>query len=143
MDKVTETREQPLRSFACGVRGTNWTRVVHHFSAGKAKYIYWRDVREAWPDTKFTDITCAVIGGPTQTDKFKHTAKYRGVAFEIGTPVKVNGERGVVVDSNPSANFDVLFRSGKWKGQILNCHPAEIEVLKPTSDDPMRGGNHE
>jgi hypothetical protein len=131
-DPMTDSeRKQVLKSFACGVRGTNWTRVVHHMTAGKAKYSYWVDVREAWPDVKFTDITCAVIGRPVQTEKFEHTAKYRGVTFKIGDEVEVNGETGFVVDSNPSANFDVLFTSGKWHGQTMNCHPSEIKAVKP------------
>ena len=123
-----------LRAFECGVRGTNWTRIVHHLTAGKAKYSYWLDVTEPWPDVKFTDITCRSLGGPIQTAKFKHTAAYRGVDLVIGDKVLAGGAEGFIVDSNSSANFDVLFTSGKWQGQILNVHPAEIKKLAATAE---------
>lgn len=128
MRKVTGKggKRATLRAYEVGVKGTEWSRVVHHVSAAKAKYAYYRDVREPWPDLRFQDLTCRALGSPVQTEKFQHTANYSGVDFRIGDEVEVCGESGVLVDSNSMANFDVLFLTGKYKGQTLNCHPAEI-----------------
>jgi hypothetical protein len=112
-----------LRAFECGVKGTDWTRIVHALSRGKAKYEYWHDVTEPWPDIPFTAITCRVLGPPQTDAGFIKTATYRGVPLaRIGMRVEVDGEPGVIVGKNSSANFDVLF-DGKHKGGALNCHP--------------------
>lgn len=113
-----------LRAYECTVKGTDWHRTVHAETAGKAKLEYWRDVREAWQDTPYTAIRCRVIGPPQTSDDFRRTAEYRGVSFaRVGMDVIVNGCRGVIVGHNCSANFDVLFQDGRYKGQTLNCHP--------------------
>ena len=37
--------------------------------------------------------------------------------------VQVGEMGGVIVGNNSSANLDVLITDGKYKGQVLNCHP--------------------
>lgn len=117
-----------LNAYACRVRGTEWpSTTVYHTTAGKAKYQFWRDVNEAWPDVKYTDITAYKIK-TTDDDKihreFARTATYRGVPFaKIGMSVEVGGYKGEIAGKNSSANFDVLFLEGPHKGLILNCHP--------------------
>jgi hypothetical protein len=117
-----------VRAFECGVIGTDWKTIVHHLSAGKAKYSYLLDVRDYWPDVTFKQLTCRVIGSPVQTEKFRHTAERRGVSFRIGDRVKVGTDYGYILDSNDSANFDVLFETGKHAGITLSCHPIWIEA---------------
>lgn len=113
-----------LRAYECSVRGTDWHRTVHAESAGKAKSEYWRDVTEPWPDVPFTAVTCRVIGGPVTSDAFRRTAEYRGVPFaRVGMRVQAGEWHGVIVGNNDSANFDVLFEDGPFKGQKGNCHP--------------------
>ena len=113
-----------VRAFEVGVKGTNWTRTVHALTAGKAKYKYFCDVREPWPDVKFTNISCRCLGSPVTDEGFLKTAAYRGVPFaRIGMLVEVGGNAGQIVGKNTSANFDVLFTAGKHKGLTLNCHP--------------------
>lgn len=61
-----------------------------------------------------------------QTEKFRHTAEYRDVPFaRIGMRVQFTDDdsEGIIVDSNSSANFNVLFMKGKHMGLTLNCHP--------------------
>jgi hypothetical protein len=106
-------------------------RVINTTTRGKAKSEYFRDLKESW-DIPFKDIRVRKLGCPVQTDGFLHTAKYRGVAdvAKIGGKVKVNGSIGYIVGNNASANFDVLFEDGPYKGLTLNCHPnSEIEYL--------------
>jgi len=52
-------------------------------------------------------------------------ARYRGVPFvRAGMAVEVDGQRGVIVGVNSSANWDVLFDAeSKWGNEVLNCHP--------------------
>lgn len=122
-----------IRSFECGVRGVERTSVIQHVSAAKAKYEFWRmwcevlnpvDSREIWKK-----LTCRVLGGPVQTEAFRHTASYRGLTFaRIGMKVQVGDEKhgiwnGYIVDRNNSANFNVYFEDGPHKGVVLNCHP--------------------
>ena len=113
-----------LQAFECGVKGTDWTRVVHAMTRNKARYLYWRDVTEPWPDIPFTAISCRKAGPPQTDADFSKTAAYRGVPLaKIGMRVEVGADPGVIIGKNSSANFDVLFTGGKYKGQILNCHP--------------------
>jgi hypothetical protein len=37
--------------------------------------------------------------------------------------VEMDGQKGVITGHNDSANLNVLFTEGKYKGQVLNCHP--------------------
>ena len=113
-----------LQAYEVSVIGTEWTRTVHALSRGKAKYEYWLDVREPWPDIKFTQIRCRTLGSPRNTDAFSNTAAKRGVPFaRIGMRVQVGPDFGLLVDRNDSMNFQVLFTSGKYEGQVVNCHP--------------------
>ena len=108
-------------------------------TAGKAKADYWRDIQDPYPDIKYTDITCRCLGflyvpnvvsrgskiRRTQAaeeayQKLKRTAHDRGVSFaEIGMRVEMDGRAGVIIGSNSSANFDILFEDG----YVGNCHP--------------------
>ncbi len=113
-----------LRAYECNVRGKDWQHTIHATTAGKAKAEYWRGVRESWPDLPFTLVTCCVSGPPVTSDAFRRTAEYRGLPFaHVGMRVEVEGQPGVIVGSNDSANFDVLFMAGPHKGQKGNCHP--------------------
>ena len=113
-----------VHCYQVGVRGTDWTRDVLALSRGRAKADYWREVTDAWPDVKYTDITCQVGTSKRPDEEFVHTASYRGVPFaHIGMDVQVGHWNGVIVGKNDSANFNVLFTDGKFKGQTLNCHP--------------------
>lgn len=117
-----------VRSYEVGVKGTDWQRIVYALSAGKAKYEYLMDVRESWQNVSFKDLTCRSVRSFRQTDHFERTAKYRGVpGARIGMEVKAGGCRGVLVGSNDSANFDVLFLEGPAKGQTGNVHPGSIK----------------
>lgn len=113
-----------LRAFECNVRGKDWKHTVHAQTAGKARYEYWRDLHEAWPDIPFTAVTCHVSGPATSSEAFRNTALYRHVPFAyVGMRVIVGNWRGVLAGVNSSANFDVIFEDGPHVGQKLNCHP--------------------
>lgn len=113
-----------IRAYECRVKGFDWSGTIHAESAAKAKYRYWRDVSEPWPDVKFTHIRCRLLGAPITDESFAKTAQYRGVPFaKIGMRVQVEGRSGVIVGKNSSANFEVLFDDGPHKGLTLNCHP--------------------
>ena len=117
-----------LKSYAVSIRGFEWSpRIIHHESAGKAKYEFFLDVTDAYPDLKYTQITaCRVDAGPDERihRDFVRTATMRGVPFaRIGMAVEVDGTKGEIAGNNSDANFDILFLEGPHKGQILNCHP--------------------
>jgi hypothetical protein len=101
-------------------RCTHGGSVIHAQSASKARYLYFLQVGECYPDLKLHHIGVKSLGVPKTLDDFLLTAKYRGVPFaRIGMDVEVDGRRGVIVGNNSSANFDVLFDDG----QRGNCHP--------------------
>jgi hypothetical protein len=65
-----------------------------------------------------------VVGSPYTSPEFIRNAKYRNIEFAYcGMVVMVSDMHGVIVGHNSSANLNVLFTDGKYKGQILNCHP--------------------
>lgn len=114
-----------VSAYECTVVGHDWQTVVNHFTSGKAKAEYLRDVRDSWPDIKFTDIRVRRLGAPQNPHGFERCAEYRGVAFKCGDRVQVaECGHGFIVGHNSSANFDVLFDSG----QTLNVHPASIRA---------------
>ncbi len=113
-----------IRSYVCTVKGTDWQRTIHAKTAGKAKYRYWCDIQDPWPGIPFTAIRVLTVGPPQTSDEFRRCAEYRGVPFaRIGMQVRVGGDLGVISGHNSSANFNVIFTEGKFKGQELNCHP--------------------
>jgi hypothetical protein len=118
-------------AFECTVKDAPWgPTVINSTTAGKAKQQYHRDVSDPWPDVRFIDIRVRKIGGPRTTDAFVRNATYRGMPdVKCGQRVKVNGNFGWIVGHNSSANFDVLFDSGKWAGATLNVHPSEIVLV--------------
>ncbi len=122
--------ETKLRAFACSVKGADWGEsTVHAFTRSKVRYKYWRNVREPWPDIKIMDIQVRTLGAPRNTPAFEHTKKYRGVSFNIGSRVRVGDSEGFITDQNDSANFQVMFTSGRYAGCELNCHPSEIQEI--------------
>jgi hypothetical protein len=125
-----------IRAFECGVAGTEWRTTVHATTRGKAKMVYFLDVKDSWPDVKYTEIRCRVLGTPRNTPEFEHTKKYREVSFNIGDRVSVGGSLGFIVDRNNSANFDIEFTAGRYEGCRLNCHPSEIAVV-PQQEQPQ------
>ena len=128
----------PMRevfAWECNVRGKDWQRTINHLTAGKARYEYLLDLRDAWPDATFADITVRKIGPAHTSDAFRRTATYRGMPdLKCGTRVEVRsgGQRalGVIVGHNDSANFDVLFDEDTYfKGGIGNVHPSELRQV--------------
>ena len=135
----SETILRPkLSAYFCNVAGSPecWGFLVHALSAGKAKNLYLRNLLDAWPGVaKYTEIRAKRLGEPRDTDKFKHTAKYRGVDFHIGSFVQVCESRGFVADSNSSANFSVHITEGPWAGRIISAHPSEIKIITTGGPD--------
>ncbi len=115
-----------IRAFECNVKGQEWPQVIHSFSRGKAKSLYFLDVHDAWPDVPYTDIRCRCVGKPVTSKGFMRNAEYRGIPLaRIGMKVEFTdgSGQGFIVGYNNSANLDVLFATGKFQGQTLNCHP--------------------
>lgn len=123
-----------IRAFEVGLVGDcehKYDKVIYATSAGKAKYERLLDLWEEWGrdgswngrPISFAVLTCRQLGD-VQPLSLHRTAVYRGLPFvRAGAPIEVGGDRGVIVGSNSSANFDVLFTEGKHKGTVLNCHP--------------------
>lgn len=121
-----------VSAFLVSVAGTDWSQVVNHRTAGKAKVEYWHSVRESWPDVPYTAMRVRKIGLPRSSDRFVHNANYRGLpCVRCGDRVIVGTARGVIVGHNSSANFDVIFDddSPKYAGLKLNVHPNDCLVM--------------
>lgn len=121
-----------LRSYACAI---SWWHdkadytIVNELSRGRAKAKFFREVSEPWPDLKYTDIRCRVFGPPHTSSHFIRNAAYRQIpSVRCGDKVQVGAHgEGLIVGHNSSANFDVLFTTGKWKGLTLNVHPSDLK----------------
>ncbi len=111
-----------IRAFACRVAGSSHETVINELSSGRAKSEFMRHLDM---DTiPFTDVRVRTLGQPVTTEGINRVAKYRGVPFvKAGMRCQVGESGGSIVGHNASANFDVLFEDGPYKGQTLNCHP--------------------
>ena len=120
-----------VQAYEVNVRGRDWGQIEHAISPGKAKAIYFQQVRDAWEYVKFTDLTCRVIGDPVTSPRFALCAEYRGFkGLKVGTRCDVGGELGTIVGHNDSANFAVLFdATSKHQGHTLNVHPDSLKLL--------------
>lgn len=122
-------------AWECNVRGKDWQRTINHLTAGKARYEYLLDLRDAWPDATFADITVRKVGAARTSDAFKRTATYRGMpALQCGQRVEIRSPYGpalgVIVGHNDSMNFDVLFDEDTYfKGGVGNVHPSELRLV--------------
>lgn len=126
-----------LKAFSCSVHGMPelGRAVINAATVGQAKVRYWRRVVDAWEGVPFTAIRARVAGEPVTNDAMRRTAVYRGVPFARAGMRVVYGttSEGLLVGSNSSANFDVLFTNGRYTGQVLNCHP--LDQLAYFADD--------
>lgn len=113
-------KQGELKKYECSLDGQNWWS-VNSTSYGQAKIAFYRMLDM---DFKYTSIKCKCAGMPYTSEDFKRNAKYRGIDFAYyGMVVDVDGDKGLIVGHNSSANLNVLFTDGKNKGQTLNCHP--------------------
>lgn len=120
-----------IHAFQCFPKGRpEWARIVNAPTASKARYEYWLDVSDPWPDVKLLDIRSRKVGGPHTSDDFLRNAAYRGMPdVRCGDPVRVGDSEGAIVGHNSNANFDVLFSTGSYAGQKLSVHPQEMTRL--------------
>lgn len=120
--------------FAFEVRCGKYSRIVNSQTRGRAIAEYMGDVRDCWPDVKFTEFRARKLGPAHTSAAFDRTADYRGWhGVKCGQRVRLKdgGELGTIVGHNDSANFDVLFDQGtRYCGRVANCHPADLELVK-------------
>ena len=133
-----------LSAFACKLGWSEDETIINALSAGKARYRFWLDVREPWPDTKLMDIKVRKVGGPHTSARFTANAIYRGIPdWKCGDAVTVGKESGLIVGHNSSANLDILFTSGQWNGQVMNVHPSDVSRSSGDNGNLMRGNSRE
>ena len=122
--------------FAFECRFGEFTRTVNAATRSKARYDYLLDVRDAYPDVTFADISVRKLGPAHTSEAFIRNARYRGMPdLRCGEAVTVSGRAGFVVGHNSSANFDVLFTGGDWAGAVLNVHPSELRRAPAPGDN--------
>lgn len=132
---------QGVYAFEVGLRGEPNRSTVNSITLGKAKAEFLHSIQDFWPGAKFTDVVGRRVGPAYTSAAFLRTAKYRGMPdLRCGDSVTVNGRRGFVVGHNDSANFDVLFAEGDWKGCVLNCHPCDFRRAAAAIGERMQGG---
>lgn len=128
---MTERKiEKPpvIEAFAIKMRGYNEPSIVNAATAAKAKYeLYLRlaELYEGFHHFLYNVETCTRLSfaekrvAAVPNEDFLRTAIYRGVPLaKPGMEVTLRGERGYIVGSNDTMNFDVAFSRGVW-----NCHP--------------------
>lgn len=108
-----------------------WSTVVNHRTAGKAKAEMFSDLRESY-DLPFTDMRARKIGRPRTDSMFAHVAQMRGMPeLRCGQRVsflsKGESVSGVLVDAGGGANFGVLCdKDSIWPNQRVYVHPSEL-----------------
>lgn len=118
-------------AFACSIAGRfdGHETIYNCTSRGQAKHMHYLNVSDPWPDVRYIDVRARKIGAPHTSADFVRNAAYRGMPYvQCGVSVKVGDQDGVIVGHNASANFDVLFHTGKHKGIVMNVHPSEVKV---------------
>lgn len=108
--------------------------IINAQSAGKAKDIYFRHLRDPWPEIKFTDIKVKTVGDVVSTEGFENIVRYRRVSnAKIGMRVTVlcgqDGKRSaILVDGGGGgAYFEVIFEDTQER---MYVHPAEVEEFR-------------
>lgn len=119
------------------VRDTDWSTTVNARTAGQAKYDFLLNIRDVYPDIKYTDIRVRKLGMPRNTSNFEHVKTLRGVDFNCGDRVRVLSAQGResfghIVGCNGSANFEVLFDADddKYPNMRYYVHPSDIEKVE-------------
>lgn len=110
-----------LKTYAIRVFWGSGEEIIVHTSPGKAKSQFKKNL-----DIPYIDLRVRCIDNkPLTTEDFKRNASYRNIEFAyIGMEVEVNnGNKGLIIGHTASANLSILFYEGKWKNQILHCHP--------------------
>ena len=76
-----------MSNYVCGVNGHDWQTYITAESKGKAKYEYWLDIQDAWPDIPFTAITCRKVDviPPTQMELAQRQADEWNKCNPVGT----------------------------------------------------------
>lgn len=121
--------------FAYEVRCGEFKRIVNAHTRGRAIAEYMSDVKDCWPDVKFTDFRARKLGQAHTSEAFARTASYRGwTGVKCGQRVRLKGDAGylgTIVGHNDSANFDVAFDlDTPYRGRVGNCHPGDLELVQ-------------
>ncbi len=120
-----------------------FSSVENATTAGRAKGVYFSTLRDAWPDTKFTDLRAELIGKPHTSLGLLRCAEYRGVQWvRAGTVVRVGERVGTVVAHDDSENFVVELGQGELAcgGQRVHVHPsglAPVDAARPSGNCPV------
>ncbi len=116
---------QAMRPFLCSLNCMpEGGRIYYATTRSKARYLYLLDVSDVNDSIRFQDIRVRPVKALPYSVGFASNAKYRGIPeAHIGMRVEVDGEPGIIAGHNDSANLDVAFTDGKFRGQTLNCHP--------------------
>lgn len=121
--------------YEVNVRGKNWEKEIAAPTAGKAKYRYLLEVRDAWEDVSFRHLTCRAIKrlSPTRTELAQREADAFNARHPVGTMLKYwsflhEGEpAGVAPISHPAS---VMCESAViWMHGVSSCHSiTHVEV---------------
>lgn len=121
--------------FACWhkSRDESTAAIINAQTRSKARYQYYLDISEPWPDVKLMDINVRKVGGARPSNTFLHVAELRGMPdLRPGERITSGYGDGVIVDAGSGANFVILFDSGRYSGQRLLVHPSEFRRLAQT-----------
>lgn len=117
-----------IRCYEVNVRGREWSHFIEAETAGKAKYEYLLDVRDAWPDTTFADLECHVASRrpPTRKELAQQEADAFNAAHPVGTMlrfwsgVKEGAPTGLAAISHPAQVMSD--HASVWMSGVRSCH---------------------
>ena len=113
-------KQGELRCYECSLDKKHWVK-FNATSQGQAKMDFYHYLDG---DFDYLLIKCRVVGNVHTSEAFIRNAIYRKIEFAYcGMVVEMDGNKGVITGHNDSANLNVLFTEGKYKGQLHNCHP--------------------
>ncbi len=130
-----------IRTYQVWLKGReDCPRVVHHTSAGKAKYEYLMDIGDLFPDgLPWADVRCRSLG-PFRPDQHKDPDLERVKAYRtrpdlvLGATVEhsYDGKVGTIVGAD-GGYVAVLFSGLKYQQPV---HPGELRVVG-TAEAPI------
>jgi hypothetical protein len=122
-------RPRPLRHWMCSAR--QFSSLIAAPSRSKARYLYYLDLKDPYPDIRLTDINVTSAGPvPSRYDAERQAADWNE-AHPVGTPVVLTNDYGTLIRTRT--------RSEAWTLGSSPHAPGHTAVVKV---DGIAGGYH-
>ena len=121
-----------LYAFECRAKDADWHTIVNAPTAGKARYQYWLEALDAWPELKLTEISVRKAGAPVSSDMLRQVNEMRGRRFQAGDTVTLrDGRHGRISGAGGGGAYFQIWIDG--------CGPAYVHPCDIATEEARRG----